>query len=88
MILVIIIVGKVEETVAREEVVVPGTVTIGRAFYSSNFVISRNNNGGNQHVRIPVASYAMNGITMVKTAHNVMFDRLLTLISHSPASSF
>jgi hypothetical protein len=49
MILVIIIVGKVEETVAREEVVVPGTVTIGaRAFYSSNFVISRNNNGGDQ----------------------------------------
>jgi hypothetical protein len=31
MILVIIIVGKGEETVAREGVVVPGTVTIGRA---------------------------------------------------------
>jgi len=31
MIPVIIIVGKVEETVAREDVVVPGTLTIGRA---------------------------------------------------------
>ena len=32
-----------------------------------------------REIRIPVDSYAMTGITMVKTAHNVMFNRLLTL---------
>jgi hypothetical protein len=41
-----------------------------------------------REIRIPVASYAMTGITMVKTAHNVMFDRLLTLfLTHRLAPS-